>query len=185
MIRGNFTAEEGVIVPDDLDTGYNVVLRKDVMVGRNVKIWSGTVIDPGAVIGDNVRIHCNCYISQGCVIEDDVFIGPGTVLLNDKYPVRTDSECWEPVRVCKGAIIGGGCTILPGVTIGSYAFIGAGAVVTKDVPGQQVWWGHPAKDQEWWEIFGGVDLRGRPGTYNSGPLYRIDKFWYDEEGWGT
>lgn len=144
MIRKNFIAEEGVVVPDDLDTGYNVVLRKDVKVGKNVKIWSGTVVDPGAVIGDNVRIHCNVYISQGCIIEDDVFIGPGTVLLNDKYPVRQDPECWEPVHVKKGAIIGGGCTILPGVTVGLMAVIGAGAVLTHDVPAYGVQWGNPA-----------------------------------------
>lgn len=143
-IRENFIAEEGATYAPDLDTGYNVVLRKYVTVGFNVKIWSGTVIDPYAVIGNNVRIHCNVYISQGCIIEDDVFIGPGTVLLNDKYPVRTDPRCWEPVRVCQGAIIGGGCTILPGVTIGINAVIGAGAVVTQDVSAYGVQWGNPS-----------------------------------------
>jgi UDP-3-O-[3-hydroxymyristoyl] glucosamine N-acyltransferase len=97
-IRGNFTAEEGATYPDDLDTGYNVVLRKDVKVGQNVKIWSGTVIDPGTIIGDNVRIHCNCYISQGCIIEDDVFIGPGTVL----FVSRKGSSSGAGVPSCRG-----------------------------------------------------------------------------------
>ena len=144
-IRGNVAIEEGVVIGDNLDTGYNVVLREGCRIGNNVKIWSNTVIDARAQIEDNARIHCNCYIAQGCVVGNDVFIGPGTQLFNDKYPVRTDPGQWEPAVIGDGAIINGGVTILPGVRIGERAVIGAGSVVTKNVPDEEVWWGVPAK----------------------------------------
>lgn len=144
-IREGFVQEFGVTIGRDLDTGYNVVVRKDVVIGDEVCIWSNTVIDPGVVIGDGVKIHANCYVCQGAVIEDGVFIGPGTQLLNDRYPPRYDSEVWEPPIIRRGAIIGGGVTIGPGVVIGEEAKIGAGAVVIKEVPAYQVWVGNPAK----------------------------------------
>jgi acetyltransferase-like isoleucine patch superfamily enzyme len=145
MIRGNLVIEEGVSIGANLDTGYNVVLRKMCMIGNDVKIWSDCVIDEGAVIGNNVRIQCLCYVAQLCIVEDDVFLGPGVVLTNDKYPVRTDRNLWEPVIIRKGARIGANVTILPGVVIGERALIGAGAVVTKSVPAQEVWYGNPAR----------------------------------------
>jgi UDP-2-acetamido-3-amino-2,3-dideoxy-glucuronate N-acetyltransferase len=92
-----------------------------------------------------VCIHCNCYVAQLCVVEDGAFIGPGTQLLNDRYPVRRDPTVWEPVTIKCGARIGGGVTILPGVTVGEDALIGGGAVVTKDVPAGEVWVGNPAR----------------------------------------
>lgn len=146
-IRDNVAIEADVTIGDNLDTGYGVVLREGCVIGDQVKIWSNAVIDARARIGDRARIHCNCYIAQGCIVGNDVFIGPGTQLLNDKYPVRTDPKWWEPVVVGDGAIIGGGVTILPGVRIGERAVIGAGAVVTKSVPEEQVWWGNPARLQ--------------------------------------
>ncbi len=145
MIRDNFHREEGARYFGDLDTGYNVVLRRNCHIGSEVKIWSNTVIDAGALVGDRCRIHCNVYISQQCLIGSDVFIGPGTQLLNDLYPPRTDSSWWQPVVVKQGAIIGGGCTILPGVIIGCKAVVGAGSVVTRSVPDFEVWAGNPAK----------------------------------------
>lgn len=144
-IRDGFIQEEGVVIGENLDTGYNVILRKGAIVKDNVCLWSNTVIDPGAVIGNGVKIHANCYVCQGAVIEDDVFIGPGTQLLNDRYPPRYDSDDWEPPIIRKGAVIGGGVTIGPGVTIEENAKIGAGAVVIRNVPVFQVWAGNPAK----------------------------------------
>jgi acetyltransferase-like isoleucine patch superfamily enzyme len=80
------------------------------------------------------------------VVGEDVFIGPGTQLLNDRFPPRFEKHLWEPARIEHHAIIGGGVTILPGVTIGAYARIGGGAVVTKDVPAAQIWVGNPAHE---------------------------------------
>lgn len=145
MIRDYFVRESDVSIGADLDTGYFVVLRKGCKVGDGVKIWSHSTIDADAVVGNRVRIHNHVYISQLVVVEDDVFIGPGTRILNDRYPVRTDPKCWEPPYIKRGAVIGGGVTICPGVTIGERAVIGGGAVVTKDVPSGEVWVGNPAK----------------------------------------
>lgn len=144
-IRDYVIQEENVIVGQNLDTGYFVVLRKGAKLGDDVKIWSHSIVDSGAVIGNRVRMHAHVYISQNVVVEDDVFIGPGTQILNDKYPVRTDPKLWEPPIIKQGAVIGGGVTICPAVTIGKGAVIGGGSVVTRDVPPYQIWAGNPAR----------------------------------------
>lgn len=136
-------------IGDNLDTGPFVVLR-DCRIGDDVCIWSFSVVDPGAVIGDRVKLHVRTYVSQGVVIEDDVFVGPGVLILNDKYPPRYDKTLWEPPVLRRGCIIGGGAIICPGVEIGvgvevgEKAIIAAGAVVTRDVPAGQLWAGVPA-----------------------------------------
>lgn len=137
--------QEGEVeIGDNFDSGYFIVLRS-CKIGNDVMIWSHTTVDPGAIIGDRVRIHNHCYIAQKTVIEEDVFLGPHVVITNDRYPVRTDPEMWEPVIIKKKAVIGANVTILPGVVIGEYALIGAGSVVTRDVPNREMWIGNPAK----------------------------------------
>jgi len=148
MLRSNIVIEEDVTIGEDLDTGYNVVLRRGCVIGDRVRIWSNTVIDAGAFIGDGARVHCNCYISQNCIVGKRVFIGPGTQLLNDKYPPRFDADKWEPVTIEDDAVIGGGVTILPGVRIGTGAMVGAGAVVTKNVRCGSTVVGNPARRLE-------------------------------------
>lgn len=144
-MRDYVVIEDDVVIGKNLDTGYFVVLRKGVRLGDDVKIWSHCTIDPGAIIGNRVRLHNHVYIAQGVIIEDDVFLGPGVVVLNDKYPVRTDPTCWQPPIIHKGAIIGGGVTINPDVEIGERAIIGGGSVVIRPVPAGQVWAGNPAR----------------------------------------
>lgn len=122
-------------------------------IGENTKIWQFCVVLPNAVIGDNcnicshcfiendvkignnVTIKCNVQIWDGMVIDDDVFIGSNATFTNDRYP-KSRNKDWncEPVIIKRGAMIGANATILPGVTIGENAIIGAGAIVTKDVP---------------------------------------------------
>jgi acetyltransferase-like isoleucine patch superfamily enzyme len=145
MIREGFIQEDDVIIGENLDTGYYVVVRVGACIGDNVCIWSHTTIDPRASIGDRVRIHNHCYVCQDAEIENDVFLGPGVRLLNDKYPPRFDPDVWEPPVIRKGAIIGGGAVICPSVVIGERAIIAAGAVVVRNVPSGQVWGGVPAK----------------------------------------
>jgi acetyltransferase-like isoleucine patch superfamily enzyme len=128
----------------NLDTGYFLVLRS-CTVGNDCCIWSHCTVDPGAVLGNRVRLHNHVYVSQGTLIRDDAFVGPGVMFLNDKYPPRHDSSLWQPPVVGRGAIIGGGSIICPGVYIGEHAIIAAGAVVTHDVPPGQLWSGLPAK----------------------------------------
>jgi acetyltransferase-like isoleucine patch superfamily enzyme len=133
---------------------------KNSVIGENVKIWHYTNIYNsqigdnssvgsyteigGTIIGENCSIQAFCYFCPGTVVEDDVFIGPRVTILNDKYPPRP-RETWAYVTIKKGASIGGSVTILPGVTIGENAMIGAGSVVTKNVPNGEIWAGVPAK----------------------------------------
>lgn len=115
----------------------------DSTIGDNCTIGSYTEIG-GAVIGNNVRIEANVFICRGTTVEDDVFIGPGTRTLNDKYP-PSGGKKWQPVIIKRGARIGGGVIILPNVTIGEHALIGAGSVVTKNVEAYKIVKGNPAK----------------------------------------
>lgn len=144
MIRQPIIIEGEVQLGENLDTGYFVVLRS-CTIGDNVMIWSHTTIDPGAFIGSRTRIHNHCYIAQGTIIENDVFLGPHVVITNDRHPIRTNPDMWEPVRINRGARIGANVTLLPGIIIGEGALIGAGSVVTKDVPPNEVWVGNPAR----------------------------------------
>ena len=94
-------------------------------------------------IGDKVKIQAFSFICDGVELEDNVFIGPHVCFTNDKHPPSSE---WSKTLVKKGAKIGANSTILPGVTIGENAMIGAGSVVTKSVPDGEVWVGNPAHD---------------------------------------
>lgn len=138
-----------------------VEIQQDVTIGPRTRVGSFTLIHAGATIGADVTIgsHCNicncligdrvsiqtgCHITRGVTVEDDVFIGPGVVTLNDK--LRGGGANSFPT-ICSGAKIGGGTVILPGVTIGRNALIGAGSVVTDDIPDGAVVIGNPARRQ--------------------------------------
>lgn len=114
-------------------------------VGRNCMIGTFVEIQKGVHIGNGVRIQSHSFICEGVTIEDNVFIGHGVVFINDNHP-RTNKP-WKllPVRIKKGATIGSNATILGGVTIGKFALIGAGSVVTKDVPDNTIVAGNPAR----------------------------------------
>ena len=111
------------------------VICEGVKIGRHCVVGSGVFIGRNCVIGDNVRIQDKAFVVDHMVIADDVFIGPHAVMTNDKYPVSGNNPGYkiEPPILEKGCSLGANCTILPGVRVGRYAMIGAGAVVTKDV----------------------------------------------------
>ncbi len=134
----------------DVEVGEGTVIHDQVnlykcRIGKNCKIDAYVYIEESVVIGDNCKIRPFTFIPTGVTIEDDAFIGPGVIFTNDKYP-RVSGE-WKlmPTRVRKGASIGAGAVILPGVTIGENATIGAGAVVTRDVPDNAVVAGNPSR----------------------------------------
>lgn len=118
------------------------------MVGSD-KIGNGTNIGALSHIGNNVEIGENCriqgsvYIANGCKIGNDVFIGPNATLTNDKYPPSRGK--WSPVIVADGVIIGANSTIIANVKLNDLCVIGAGSVVTCDIPSKEVWAGNPAK----------------------------------------
>lgn len=141
-IRSGSVIYQKVTIGKQFETGHNVVIREENEIGDSVSIWTNTIIDYGCKIGDRVKIHSNGYVAQYTVIEEDVFIAPGTIFANDKYPV---SPNLEGPRIKKGARIGVNVTLLPGVTVGEEALIGAGAVVTKDIPARSVAVGNPAR----------------------------------------
>ena len=124
------------------------------IIGKNCKISGFVYIEENVKIGNNCKIRPFSFIPTGVTLEDGVFIGPGVTFTNDKNPRAINSdgslkgeEDWtlEKTLVKKGASIGAGVTILCGITIGEYAVVGSGAIVTKDVPKRAVVIGNPAK----------------------------------------
>jgi len=126
-------------------------VMKDCHIGERCNIGQNVVISPNVTIGNNVKIQNNVSVYTGCILEDDVFCGPSMVFTNVINPrshvVRRDE--YKTTLVRKGASMGANCTIVCGVTIGRYAFIGAGAVVTRDVPDYALIYGNPAKQRGW------------------------------------
>lgn len=128
------------------ETGHNVVVREDCRIGDDVSVWSNSVIDYGCLIGDRVKIHANCYIAQFTEIGDDAFLAPGVTIANDLYPGQTASaEVMCGPWIGPGAQIGVNVTILPFVRIGARCLIGAGSVVSRDIPDGCVAFGNPAR----------------------------------------
>lgn len=141
-IRSGSVIYEGSRIGNNLETGHNVVIREENKIGNRLSLWSNSVIDYGCKIGNNVKIHSNVYVSQFTTIGDDVFIAPGVMLANDFCPPC--GKCIKGPTIKKGAKIGMNVTILPRVIIGEYALIGAGAVVTENIPAKKVAYGNPA-----------------------------------------
>ncbi|UCB42535.1 MAG: hypothetical protein JSV77_08780 [Dehalococcoidales bacterium] len=145
-IRCGTIIYSGSCIGHNLETGHNVVIREQNIIGDEFRIWGNSVIDYGCRIGNNVRIHNQVYVSQFTFIEDDVFLAPGVMLANDIHPGCPDAvECMEGPRIKKGAQIGINVSVLPRVVIGEHAVIGAGSVVTKDIPAGVVAYGNPAQ----------------------------------------
>jgi len=144
-VRGKYT----VITPDtEIGEGtviWNFVNLWGCRIGRNCVIGSFVEIGRGVVIGDRCKVEAFTYIPPGVRIEDDVFIGPRVTFTNDKYPVAGGEWKILETVVRRGASIGAGAIILPGITIGELAVVGAGAVVTHDVPPRAVVAGVPAR----------------------------------------
>jgi UDP-2-acetamido-3-amino-2,3-dideoxy-glucuronate N-acetyltransferase len=124
---------------------YTVVL-KDAFIGKNCNICSHCFIENDVKVGDNVTLKFYVELCDGVTLEDDVFIAPNVSFTNDLNP-RSKKFFNAPERtlIKKGASIGAGVAIKPGVTIGEYAFVALGSVVTKDIPAYTFWMGSPAK----------------------------------------
>jgi acetyltransferase-like isoleucine patch superfamily enzyme len=124
---------------------FSIVL-KNAIIGKNCNINSHTFIENDVIIGDNVTVKCGVYLWDGLRIEDNVFIGPNVTFTNDKYPrSKQYPQEFQSTVIKKGASIGANVTILGGVIIGEKSMIGAGSVVTKNIPDGELWVGNPAK----------------------------------------
>ena len=126
------------IGPDSKVWQFSVVLPGAV-IGANCNVNSHCFIENDVVLGDNVTIKCGNYLWDGLTLEDNVFVGPNVTFANDRYPrSKQYPEAFVRTVVKKGASIGAAAVILPGVTIGEGAMVGAGALVAKDVPAHSV-----------------------------------------------
>lgn len=131
-------------------------------VGKNCNLCDHTFIENDVVIGDEVTIKCGVYLWDGVELHDQVFVGPNVTFTNDKYPrSRQHPERYERTVVCRGASLGANATILPGLRIGERAMVGAGAVVTRDVPPNAIVTGNPAR------IVGYVDTVAKPSVQSA------------------
>ena len=146
-------------IAPDVKLGKNVKLSKFINmygceVGDNTKVGAFVEIQKNAQVGKNCKISSHTFICEGVVIEDDVFIGHGVTFINDSFPrattaggqLQTESD-WKVERtlVKRGASIGSGATVLANLTVGENAIVGAGSVVTKDVPANCIVAGNPAR----------------------------------------
>lgn len=142
-IRSGTVIYAGSQIGADLQTGHNVVIREQNTIGDELNIWNNSVIDYGCVIGSMVKIHCNVYIAQYTTIEDNVFLAPGVSVANDPHPLC--GLCMRGPTIKEGARVGVNVTLLSHITIGECALIGAGSVVTHDIPAYTVAYGNPAR----------------------------------------
>ena len=133
-------------ISDNTNIWQFCVIFPKAKIGENCNICANVLIENDVVVGNNVTVKSGVQLWDGITVEDNVFIGPNATFTNDLYP-RSKNPDWELKRtiIKKGASIGANATILCGITIGENAMIGAGSVVTKDVPAGEVWAGNPAQ----------------------------------------
>ena len=133
-------------VPESTNVWQFCVIFPKCKIGENCNICANVLIENEVEIGNNVTIKCCVQVWDGITLEDNVMVGSNVTFTNDRFP-RSKNADWTllKTRVCKGATIGAGSVILPGLTIGENAFIAAGSVVTKDVPAGELWMGSPAR----------------------------------------
>ncbi len=144
-----FIHERALVESDAIGPGTRVWAFAHVMAGARIgagcNVCDHTYVEGNVVVGDRVTIKSGVYLWSGLRVQDDVFIGPQATFTNDRFP--RSKQPFEPAitTICRGASIGAGAVILPGITIGEWAMVGAGAVVIEDVPGDSVVVGNPAR----------------------------------------
>ena len=184
MDTKNYFVHESSYVdePCQIGTGTKIWhfshVMKNSVIGENCNIGQNVVVSPDVQLGNNVKIQNNVSVYTGVVCEDDVFLGPSMVftnVINPRSGVIRKEEYMKTV-VKKGASIGANATIVCGNNIGKYAFIGAGAVVTKEVPDYALMVGNPSKNIGWMSEFGerlNFDSAGIAICDNTGLKYKL------------
>ena len=138
--------EEDVVIGPGTKIWHFVHIRSGARIGSNCILGKGVYVDAGVTVGDGVHLQNFVCVYRAVQLEDEVFVGPHATFTNDPYP-RSGSSYWEPVPtiVRRGASISANATIICGVTLGKYAMVGAGAVVTSDIPEHGLVYGNPAR----------------------------------------
>ena len=145
MIHPLASVANGASIGERTNVWQFVLVLEGAVVGDDCNLNAHTLVEGGAVIGDRVTLKSGVFVWSGVTLEDDVFCGPNACFTNDRYPRSKQPFTLERTLVKKGASIGAGAVILPGVTIGERAMVGAGAVVTHDVPPNANVTGKPAR----------------------------------------
>ncbi len=184
MKKKNYFAHESSYIDEPCQIGEGTKIwhfshiMKNSLIGSNCNIGQNVVISPNVKLGNNVKIQNNVSVYTGVICEDDVFLGPSMVFTNVINPrsriIRKEEYLHTFVK--KGASIGANATIICGNNIGRYAFIGAGAVVTKDVPDYALMVGNPSKNIGWMSEFGqrlNFDRKGIAFCENSNSKYKL------------
>lgn len=158
----DYFAHETAVIDEGCKIGKNTKIwhfshiMSNCKIGENCNLGQNVVISPDVTLGNNVKVQNNVSIYTGVTCADDVFLGPSMVftnVINPRSAINRKSE-YAKTHVGKGATIGANATIVCGHNIGEYAFIGAGAVITKDVPPYSLWVGNPAKQMGWMSEYG-------------------------------
>ena len=151
FIHPTAVVDEGVEIGDGAKIWHFSHILSGSVLGERCNLGQNVVVGPDVTIGNGCKVQNNVSIYAGVTLEDDVFCGPSMVFTNVYNPrahIRRMDEA-RPTLVRKGASLGANCTVVCGVTIGRYAFVGAGAVVTRDVPDHALIYGNPARHRGW------------------------------------
>jgi UDP-2-acetamido-3-amino-2,3-dideoxy-glucuronate N-acetyltransferase len=178
FVHSTAFVDEGASVGKGTKIWHFSHVMKGATIGERCSFGQNVNVDAGAIIGNNVKVQNNVSIYSGVEVEDDVFLGPSCVLTNVRNPRSQVSRqgLYEKTVICHGATIGANATIVCGITIGRYAFIGAGAVVTGDVPDYALILGNPGRQAGWMSRHGHIlkpDTQGRLICPESGFHYEI------------
>lgn len=144
IIRSGTTIYTDTTIGERFQCGHQVLIRAEVKIGNRCVIHHQCILEGRLQIGSGVKIMAQVYVPSKTRIGDLVFIGPGTTFLNDKYPMRKAAPV-EGATIERGVCIGGGVTVCPGVRIGEKAVVGAGSLVSRDVPPGVLAYGNPAR----------------------------------------
>ncbi len=170
--------DEGCTIGEGTKIWHFTHVMSGAVIGRRCNLGQNVVVSPEVVLGDNVKVQNNVSIYTGVICEDDVFLGPSMVFTNVINPrsavVRRDQ--YQRTLVKKGATIGANATIVCGITLGEYCFVGAGAVVIRDVKPYALVVGNPARQIGWMSEYGHrlrFDEKGYATCPESGDRYRL------------
>ncbi|MDT8411111.1 MAG: acyltransferase [Vicingaceae bacterium] len=171
--------DEGCKIGNDTKIWHFSHIMPNCIIGERCNIGQNVVISPEVVLGNNVKVQNNVSIYTGVTCDDDVFLGPSMVftnVINPRSAVNRRND-YLKTHVGKGASIGANATIVCGHDIGAYAFIGAGAVVTKNIPAYSLWVGNPAKQLGWVSEYGhrlSFDENGLATCPESNEKYKLE-----------
>ena len=178
FIHESSYVDDGCVIGKGTKVWHFSHIMSGCTIGENCNIGQNVVVSPGVFLGNNVKIQNNVSVYTGVVCEDDVFLGPSMVftnVINPRSAVNRRGE-YLKTKVCKGASIGANATIVCGHDIGAYAFIGAGSVVTKNVPAFALMVGNPARQTGWMSRHGyklKFNEAGEATCPESGEQYRL------------